>query len=153
MTEAANGYELSVTRHIAAPPAKVWQAFTERMEEWWCPKPWTSKVMEYDLRPGGRSCVEMRGPEGQVEAGEGVILEVIPERRVVFTDAFRKGWIPQKTFGMVGIFSFEPEGEGTRYRGIARHWDEAVMKQHQEMGFEQGWGIVADQLAEIAESM
>jgi uncharacterized protein YndB with AHSA1/START domain len=54
---------------------------------------------------------------------------------------------------MVGIFSFEPEGEGTRYRGIARHWDEAVMKQHQEMGFEQGWGIVADQLAEIAESM
>src|SRR3546814_4186400 len=81
---------------------------------------------------------------------EGVILEVIPERKVVFTDAFAKGWIPKKPF-ILGVFSFEPEGEGTRYRGIARHWDEAAMKQHQEMGFEQGWSAVADQLAEVAE--
>src|SRR3546814_15372537 len=78
----------------------------------------------------------MRGPEGQVHAEEGVILEVIPERKVVFTDAFAKGWIPKKPF-ILGVFSFEPEGEGTRYRGIARHWDEAAMQQHQEMGFEQ----------------
>src|SRR3546814_8702524 len=67
---------------------------------------------------------------------EGVILEVIPERKVVFTDAFAKGWIPKKPF-ILGVFSFEPEGEGTRYRGIARHWDEAAMKQHQEMRSEE----------------
>src|SRR3546814_7700118 len=96
MTDAANGYELSVTRYIAAPPSKVWRAFTERLEDWWCPKPWTSKIIEFDLRPGGRSCIEMRGPEGQVHAEEGVILEVIPERKVVFTDAFAKGWIPDR---------------------------------------------------------
>lgn len=152
MTDAANGYELSVTRYIAAPPSKVWRAFTERLEDWWCPKPWTSKIIEFDLRPGGRSCIEMRGPEGEVHAEEGVILEVIPERKVVFTDAFAKGWIPKKPF-ILGIFSFEPEGEGTRYRGIARHWDEAAMKRHQEMGFEQGWSAVADQLAEVAENI
>ena len=152
MTDAANGYELSVTRYIAAPPPKVWRAFTERLEDWWCPKPWTSKIIEFDLRPGGRSCIEMRGPEGEVHAEEGVILEVIPERKVVFTDAFAKGWIPKKSF-ILGIFSFEPEGEGTRYRGTARHWDEAAMKRHQEMGFEQGWSAVADQLAEVAENI
>src|SRR3546814_17845096 len=73
------------------------RAFTERLEDWWCPKPWTSKIIEFDLRPGGRSCIEMRGPEGQVHAEEGVILEVIPERKVVFTDAFAKGWIDRKS--------------------------------------------------------
>src|SRR3546814_3207846 len=83
---------------------------------------------------------------------EGVILEVIPERKVVFTDAFAMGWIPKKPF-ILGVFSFEPEGEGTRYRGIARHWDDAAMKQNQEMGFEQGWSAVAAQLAEVAENI
>ena len=28
-------YELSVTRLIAAPPAKVWDVLTNRMGEWW----------------------------------------------------------------------------------------------------------------------
>lgn len=27
--------ELSVTRYIAAPPAKVWEVMAERQEEWW----------------------------------------------------------------------------------------------------------------------
>ena len=31
--------ELSVTRFIAASPAKVWQVMTDRQEEWWCPRP------------------------------------------------------------------------------------------------------------------
>src|SRR3546814_19764462 len=115
-----------------------------------CSSDLTSKIIEFDLRPGGRSCIEMRGPEGQVHAEEGVILEVIPERKVVFTDAFAKGWIPKKPF-ILGVFSFEPAGEGTRYRGIARHWDEAAMKQHQEMGFELGWRGVAEQPTEDAE--
>src|SRR3546814_13471627 len=88
----------------------------------------SSKIIEFDLRPGGRSCIEMRGPEGQVHAEEGVILEVIQERKVVFTDAFAKGWLPKKPF-IFGVLSFEPEGEGTRYRALAQHWDEAAMKQ------------------------
>jgi uncharacterized protein YndB with AHSA1/START domain len=35
---------------------------------------------------------------------------------------------------------------------VARHWDEKAMQTHRAMGFEQGWGAVADQLAELAET-
>jgi uncharacterized protein YndB with AHSA1/START domain len=69
----------------------------------------------------------------------------------VFANAFTAGWIPQTPF-MVGLFNFSPEGRGARYRVGARHWDEAALKQHEEMGFTQGWGICAAQLAELAEA-
>jgi uncharacterized protein YndB with AHSA1/START domain len=51
----------------------------------------------------------------------------------------------------VRIDTFEPEAGGTRYTSIARHWDEKTAEAHRTMGFEQGWGAVADQLAGLAE--
>jgi uncharacterized protein YndB with AHSA1/START domain len=144
--------ELSITRYIDAPRAVVWKAFTERMEEWWCPKPWTTEIIEQDMRPGGRSAMIMRGPNGEEAPQEGVFLDVKPGELFIFTDAFTVGWQPSGPF-MVGIMRFADEGKGTRYTGSARHWTEEAYKQHQEMGFEQGWSAVADQLAAIAEAM
>jgi len=62
----------------------------------------------------------------------------------------RADWTPQKPF-MVGIFEIEPDGEGTLYRATARHWTQEAMEEHRTMGFDQGWGAVADQLATLAE--
>ena len=153
MSTVEPGFELSVERYIDAPPETLWRCWNERLEEWWCPRPWRAKIVEMDLRPGGRSCMEMFGLDGEATGPmEGVFLEVVPNSLIVFTDAFRAGWIPQTPF-IVGYFSFQAEGSGTRYRAGARHWDEAAMNRHKEMGFEQGWATVADQLAEIAEAM
>ena len=151
MTTAADGYELSITRQIDAPPATVWRVWTERLEEWWAPKPWTTRVIENDFRFGGRSAMLMSGPDGTSSPMEGVFLEITPQRRIVFTNAFRAGWIPQPPF-MVGIFEFVEEGYRTQYTAKARHWDEAAMRQHKGMGFQAGWTTVAGQLAAIAES-
>jgi uncharacterized protein YndB with AHSA1/START domain len=144
-------YELAVERYIDAPPPVVFKVWTERLEDWWAPKPWTTKITELDLRPGGRSAMIMAGPDGASSPMEGVILEVVPNERIVFTNAFTLGWNPQHPF-MVGLFTFAPDGAGTRYRAAARHWDEATQRQHEAMGFSHGWGIVAGQLAELAEA-
>ena len=48
----ADHNELSITRTIAAPPAKVWDIMTNRIEEWWCPKPWRA---EFDKLTGERA--------------------------------------------------------------------------------------------------
>ena len=143
--------ELSIERHIDASPETVFKVWTERLEEWWAPKPWTTKIVENDMRPGGRSAMIMTGPNGEISDMEGVVLEVIPNRSIVFTNAFTVGWVPQAPF-MVGFFTFTPEGTGTRYRAGSRHWDEAAHKQPEEMGFMAGGGKVADQLAELAEA-
>ena len=148
---AAAPFELAIERHIDAPPQTVFRVWTERLEEWWAPKPWTTRIIEQNLRPGGRTAMVMTGPGGETSPIEGVVLEVVPNVRIFFTNAFTVGWIPQTPF-MVGFFEFAPERGGTRYRAGARHWDEATMKQHEEMGFQRGWTQVAEQLAELAEA-
>lgn len=150
---ADNGWELSVTRYIAAPPEKVWQIMTQHLTEWWCPRPWTTEVIEQDWRAGGRCATIMRGPNGEESGGDGIFLEVTPGERFVFTDVVSKTkgkWIPQTAF-MIGGMEISPENGGTRYYAWSRHWDEAACKRHEEMGFVGGWQAVADQLAELAE--
>ncbi len=154
----SDNLELSVTRFIDAPPETVYRVYTERTAEWWVPKPWTTPAVEWDLRTGGRMYTEMRSPEGDTDGGEGVFLEVVPDERIVWTNAFKPGWQPQVLsnegcdFAMVAITTFEPEGDGTRYTARARHFDPKAVEQHLAMGFNEGWTMVADQLAALAEA-
>jgi uncharacterized protein YndB with AHSA1/START domain len=143
--------ELSVTRHIAAPVDTVWRIATERMVDYWCPRPWRVEIVEQEWRAGGRSAMVMHGPNGETMPQEGVFLEVTPGVRFVFTDAFAAGWRPQGPF-IVGIVELAAEDGGTRYTATARHWTAEACEQHRAMGFEQGWRTVADQLAELAEA-
>lgn len=147
-------FELSVERHIAAAPPRVWQIMTERITEWWCPKPWTTQIRRLEWRPGGPAEMTMRGPNaGEVSEIDGVVLEVLPERRFVFTNALTAHWMPQTpSMVMVGEFELTPDGDGTRYRATARHWTAEAMEQHRAMGFTDGWTAVADQLAALAEA-
>lgn len=149
MTAPTNA--LSVTRHIAAPPAKVRQVMTDRLTEWWCPRPWTTEIIALERRPGGRTAMVMRGPNGEQSPIEGIILAWDEGRRWVSTDAVNAAFEPSGPF-MVGSWEIAPEGEGTRYTATARHWTEEACRQHAEMGFEQGWSVCADQLAALCEA-
>ena len=150
-------FDLSVEKHIDAPPADVWRVMTEQITEWWCPKPWTTTIDKLEWRDGGAFHLIMRGPNNEADCqGEesvgGVLLEYTPGQRFAFTDALSPDWRPQKPF-MVGLFEIEPDGDGTRYRATARHWTAETMEEHRKMGFEEGWGTVADQLASLAEGV
>lgn len=142
-------HDLTITRLIDAPREAVWRAYTDHLAEWWCPRPWSVELLEQDMRPGGRSAMIMRGPDGEESPQDGVYLEIVPLERIVFTDAFSAGWRPQGPF-IVGIMDFADEGTGTRYTATARHWSADAKAQHEAMGFVEGWGKVAEQLEEVA---
>jgi uncharacterized protein YndB with AHSA1/START domain len=143
-------HELSVTRFIAAQPATVWDIMTNRIEEWWCPKPWRAEFEALDRRAGGTSTCTMYGPDGEVHPNPGTVLAWDEGQRFAFTDAIVGDLEPAGPF-MIGIWSVEAEGDGTRYVAYARHWTEADCARHLEMGFEAGWGTCADQLAALCE--
>ncbi len=145
------GYELSITRLIAAPPEKVWDVMANRQEEWWCPRPWRAQFDKLEKRPGGVSLVTMYGPAGEVNPHNGYVLAWDEGKRFAMTDAIKPDLMPDGPF-MLGIWTIEAEGDGTRYTAVARHWSEETMKHHAEMGFDEGWGACADQLKEICES-
>lgn len=142
--------ELTVTRYIDAPPAKVWDAMTNRQEEWWCPVPWRAEIIEQDKRPGGRSSMMFKGPDGEEEPQEGIFLAWDEGKRFVSTDAVTADLQPAGPF-MIGIWEIAPEGDGTRYTATARHWTEEAARQHEEMGFTEGWSACANQLKSLCE--
>ena len=148
-------HELKITRFIAAPPARVWDVMTNRIEEWWCPKPWRAEFSRLERRAGGASTCTMYGPDGEVHPHPGTVLAWDEGHRFAFTDAIVGDLEPAGPF-MIGIWSVEGAKEngvdGTRYTAVARHWTEADSARHAEMGFEQGWGACADQLKMLAES-
>ena len=144
--------ELSITRFIAAPPARVWDVMTGRIDEWWCPKPWRAVFDPLVRKAGGISNCTMYGPDGEVHPNPGMVLAWDEGRRFAFTDAIVGDLEPAGPF-MIGIWSIEPEGDGTRYTACARHWTEEAAKKHAEMGFKEGWGACADQLVGLCEDL
>jgi uncharacterized protein YndB with AHSA1/START domain len=144
--------ELVLTRIIDATPDKVYRAWSEPdlLKQWFAPAPYTTPVAELDVRAGGANLIVMRGPGGADMPNQGVYLEVVPGEKIVFTNAYTSAWKPSDKPFMTVILTFEPEAGGkTRYTARVRHWSVADREQHEQMGFHQGWGLCADQLAAV----
>jgi uncharacterized protein YndB with AHSA1/START domain len=153
---AAHTFDLVLERVIDASPEKIYRAYTDPaiLSQWFAPKPWSISDAVIEPKVGGRFNFVMHGPEGERFPNSGVFLEVVPNRRLISTDAFTPDWKPAGQPFMVARIELEPTGEGkTKYTATASHWSEATMKQHEEMGFHEGWGQVADQLAEIVKTL
>ena len=147
-TMPATDRDLVLTRLIDAPREKLFRAWTEPelLRQWFAPLPYTTPVVELDVRPGGAMRVVMRGPDGADMPVSGIYLEVIENERLVFTDAYTKAWEPSGKPFMTVIVTFGNEGGKTRYTALVRHWTVADREAHEKMGFHKGWGQCADQL-------
>src|SRR6478736_2350175 len=88
--DTALNRELVLTRVLNAPREKVYRCWTEPnlITQWFTPPPYQTIRAEMDLRAGGSSNIVMRSPEGQEIPNRGIYLEVIPNERIVFTDAY-----------------------------------------------------------------
>ena len=154
-TSPSTDRELVLMRLIDAPRETLYRCWTEPalMKQWFAPKPYETPVVEVDVRSGGANLIVMRGPDGQDMPNRGIYLEVVPNERLVFTDAFTEAWQPSAKPFMTAILTFEPQGDKTLYTARVRHWTVEDREAHEKMGFHQGWGICTDQLAALAATL
>ena len=147
----ASDRELVISRIIDAPRERVFKAWTdpELLKQWFAPLPYTTPVAELDVRPGGANLIVMRGPDGNDLPNRGVYLEVVKNEKLVITDAYTEAWEPSEKPFMTVIVTFENEGGKTKYTARVRHWTVSDRETHEKMGFHQGWGQCADQLAAL----
>jgi uncharacterized protein YndB with AHSA1/START domain len=150
--------DLSFTRVVDVPRAQVWRAWTEPelLKHWFCPLPWKTIDCEIDLRPGGVFRTTMQSPEGVEFPNLGCYLEVVPDTKLVWTNAMLPGYRPSvvsatcgsddAAFLFTAMVELADREQGTRYTATVIHADEAGCKQHANMGFEAGWGTALDQL-------
>jgi uncharacterized protein YndB with AHSA1/START domain len=143
--------DLVLERVVDVPPEKVWAAWTkpEHIEKWFTPAPWKTSDVVVELRPGGAFKSRMTGPEGQSFENAGCFLEIVENRRLVWTDCLRPGFRPSQAPFFTAVIEIEPHGSGTKYRAIARHADAEGREKHEKMGFHHGWGIALDQLVAL----
>src|SRR5262249_26974154 len=102
---------LTIRRHIKAPPARLYAAWTEpsQLMQWFGAVGATVDRAEIDLRVGSRYRIVYHMPDGEESSVGGVYREVVPNRKLVFTWAWRS--TPERE-SLVTV-TFEPEGAGT----------------------------------------
>ena len=147
--------DLSLTREIALPPAVLFACWTQsqHIPQFFVPKPHRVVACHIDLRVGGAFnttfCVD-----GAVMQNNGVWLEIVQDKKLVFTDAYTEGWKPAPEPFMTAIITLDDLGDNrSRYTAIARHRSAEAAETHRQMGFYQGWGTVVDQLEAYARGL
>lgn len=151
--------DLVLNKILDITPEQTWKGWTspELYSEWFCPRPWKVINARIDLRAGGEMFFEMQSPEGDKFPHNGCILEVIPGKKLVWTSSLLSDFRPAEKIDMAFtatiLLEAHANGTQTKYTAIGIHGNEADCKKHKEMGFEEGWGVCADQLVELMKSL
>ena len=146
--------DLSLTRIIRAPRTTVWRAFADprRLEQWWVPAPARCRGGAVALVPGGGLVTEISEDGGAfVPHMDVCILAADEAERIVFTDTLTAGFRPSAQPFMTAILAFRDHPEGTEYAAHVMHRTPADRDTHLTLGFHDGWGTVAGQLARFVE--
>lgn len=148
--------DLALERIIRAPRATVWSAWTDpsRLERWWVPAPSRCRVDRLDVRPGG-AFVTRLSDDGTtfVPHMDACFLAIDELERIVFTNAIDGTWRPASPapVAMTATITLDDHPDGTDYRLVVRHGTPDARAQHEKLGFADGWGTVAAQLAAFTE--
>lgn len=75
----------------------------------------------------------------------------MPSERIVFTETMTRGWRPAATGFITAIIGFADHPDGMTYSSHVMHRSGADRDKHLDLGFEEGWGGVIEQLAAFVE--
>jgi len=131
---------LTIVRRLKASPARVYAAFIEpeTILKWWGPDTGPTLIAETDVRPGGRFRVVFRTVDGEQHENRGTYLEVVQDRKLVFTWE----WVSLREPESRVTVLIAPLNTGTELTIVhEQFFDQAIRDSH-----EWGWGGTIDKL-------
>ena len=147
--------EIVISRVIDAPPALVFEAFTEvrHLSRWWGPEGFTTTTQAFEFRVGGEWVFVMHGPDGTDYPEWISWTEIAPPVRIALLHGESRG----DPNAFESVLTFEPAGVATRIEmrtvfPTEEQRDEAVEKYHAIEGGQQTLGNLAAYVTEIARS-
>jgi uncharacterized protein YndB with AHSA1/START domain len=140
-----------VTREFAAGLSLVWDAFTKQeiLDQWWAPKPWTSKTKFMNFEVGGRRFYAMVSPEGQERWSIQRYTSISPKTNFKFLNAFADEHENPQLPGSDWDLTFS-EQDGTTKVNISIYNESLErMEKMIEMGFREGFTATLDYLENL----
>lgn len=134
---------ITLKRHIKAPPAKVYAAWTQaaQLVRWFGPQETVldSVNAELDVRVGGKYRARFKTVDGEQHEVGGIYREVVPDQRLQFTWAWHS--TPERE-SLVTV-TVVPDGQGTMLTLL----HEQLFDQKAADGHRHGWTGTLEKLA------
>lgn len=129
---------LTLKRRFNQPPERVFSAWTqpEQIAKWFGPAGALVTHAEFEARVGGKFQIVATSPDGEEHSVSGVVREVIPDQKLVYTWAWRS--TPERE-SLVTV-EFRRDGDATLL--VLTHeqfFDEPARDRHQS-----GWTATLD---------
>ena len=145
-----------VTRTFDADLSLVWDAFTKQeiLDQWWAPKPWTSKTKIMNFEVGGRRFYAMVSPEGQAERWAiQRYTSITPKTNFKFFNAFADKDENPELPGSEWDFNFTEEDGTTKVSISIYNESLARLEKMIEMGFKEGFNMALKNLEDLLKAL
>ena len=140
-----------INREFAADLSLVWDAYTKQeiLDQWWAPKPWTSKTKIMNFEVGGRRFYAMVSPEGQEHWSIQKYTSISPKTNFKFLNAFADKDENPELPGSEWDLSFSEQNGTTKVSISIYNESLARLEKMIEMGFQGGFTMCLQQLDQI----
>jgi uncharacterized protein YndB with AHSA1/START domain len=146
---------VSITREFAAELDLVWDAYTkpELLDQWWAPKPYTSRTKAMDFQVGGRRFYAMVSPEGDERWSIQKYTSITPKTNFKFFNAFADKDENPELPGSDWNLNFSSQGETTKVSISIYNESLERLERMVAMGFKEGVEEQFSNLEELLESL
>lgn len=147
---------VAITKEFAAELALVWDAYTkqELLDQWWAPKPMTSRTKVMEFREGGRRFYAMVMPDGAERWAVQKYTSITPKTNFKFFNAFADKDENLQLPGSDWDLNFsEQDGKTTVRISIYNESLERMEKIIADGGFQKGTEMQLENLEVLLKSM
>ena len=140
-----------ITAEFAAERDLVWKAYTEPelLDQWWAPKPFSSRTKVMDFKVGGRRFYAMVSPDGQESWAVQKYTSITPKTNFKFLNAFADENENPQLPGSDWDLNFSEQNGKTTITTTIYNESRERMEMLMSMGFKEGTEAAYDSLKEL----
>ena len=144
-----------ITRGFEADLPLVWDAFTKQeiLDQWWAPKPYTSKTKIMNFEVGGRRFYAMVSPEGLERWSIQKYTSIGPKTNFKLSSAFADADENPELPGSEWDLNFSEQNGTTKVSISIYNESLERLEKMIEMGFKEGFTMTLNSLDELFASL
>jgi uncharacterized protein YndB with AHSA1/START domain len=146
---------VTIVKEFDAPPDLVWDAYTkpEILDQWWAPKPFSSRTKAMEFKEGGRRFYAMVSPDGQERWVVQKYTSITPKSNFKIFNAFADADENLELPGSDWDLNFSGQNGTTKVSISIYNESLERLERMIAMGFKEGTAAQLNNLEEVLASM